>query len=96
MTEPLMYHSTDQDSEPSQPVQNSNNEDESVAATEVSGRISPQPISDEEEKSKWELPIALRKGIRECRNHPLYPTSNYVPYEGLSSDFTHQILLFHC
>ena len=61
MTEPLTHLSPDQDSEPSQPVQNSNNEAEIVAATKESEEISSQPTPDKEEKSERELPITLKE-----------------------------------
>lgn len=34
-----------------------------------------------------DFPIAIRKGVRECRSRPLYPISNYVSYEGLSPTY---------
>ena len=42
---------------------------------------------DNNEKEQLDGPIAIRKGYRECRNHPRYPMSKYVSYEGLSPSF---------
>ena len=33
------------------------------------------------------LPIAIRKGVRDCRSRSLYPVSKYVSYDGLSPVF---------
>ena len=38
-------------------------------------------------QTQFEDPIALRKGVRECTKHPLYPLSNYVSYLNLSPAF---------
>ena len=43
-------------------------------------------LSDHD-NSDENLPIALKKGVRECRSRPLYPIGNYVSYEGLSSSY---------
>ncbi|KAL5776511.1 hypothetical protein ACOSP7_009437 [Xanthoceras sorbifolium] len=43
--------------------------------------------SDSENTDAGDLPIAVRKGVRECRSRPLYPISKYVSYEGLSPNF---------
>jgi hypothetical protein len=31
-----------------------------------------------------DLPIAIRKGVRECRKRPLYPLSNYISFQKIS------------
>lgn len=53
--------------------------------------VSPEPSSPlqsvevlDETKCDLDLPIALRKGTRECTNRPLYPLSHYVSFERLS------------
>ena len=43
-------------------------------------------LSDHD-NSDENLPIALKEGVRECRNKPLYPIGNYVSYEGLSLSY---------
>ena len=43
-------------------------------------------LSDHD-NSDENLPIALKKGVRECRSRPLYPIGKYVSYEGLSSSY---------
>jgi len=39
----------------------------------------------------WDLPIALRKGVRGCTQKPRYPLSHFVSYDKLSSN--HQSFL---
>ena len=39
------------------------------------------------EENKLDLPIALRKGTRECTRRPLYPLSNFASYKNLSPYF---------
>ena len=39
------------------------------------------------------LPIAIRKGVRKCTQHPLYPLSHFVSYEKLSG--SHKSFLTH-
>ena len=39
-------------------------------------------LSDHD-NSDENIPIALMKGVRECRGRPLYPIGNYVRYESL-------------
>lgn len=41
----------------------------------------------EDDVSADDLPIALRKPVRECRSRPLYPLSKYVSYSSLSQNF---------
>ena len=43
-------------------------------------------ISDEV-PSDTEVPIAIRRPVRECRARPLYPLSKYISYEGLSASY---------
>ncbi|KAL5798657.1 hypothetical protein ACOSQ2_003477 [Xanthoceras sorbifolium] len=43
--------------------------------------------TSEEVPSDTEIPFALRKPIRKCRERPLYPLSKYISYEGLSSSY---------
>ncbi|KAL5758013.1 hypothetical protein ACOSP7_020624 [Xanthoceras sorbifolium] len=52
--------------------------------------------TSEEVPSDTEIPIALRRPVRMCRERPLYPLSKYISYEGLSSSyktFAHNISL---
>ncbi|KAL5754015.1 hypothetical protein ACOSP7_022235 [Xanthoceras sorbifolium] len=52
--------------------------------------------TSEEVPSDTEIPIALRRPVRMCRDRPLYPLSNYISYKGLSSSyktFAHNISL---
>ena len=48
------------------------------ASSEILGL---NPLLD---KDELDLPIALRKGTRECTRRPLYPLSNFVSYKNLS------------
>ena len=46
------------------------------------------PVVDDED-----LPIAIRKGVRECTQQPMYPLFHFVSYEKLSS--SHKSFLTH-
>ena len=46
------------------------------------------PIVDDED-----LPIAIRKGVRECTRQPMYPLSHFVSYEKLSN--SHKSFITH-
>ena len=37
--------------------------------------------------SDIDQPIEIRKGVRECRDRPLYPMCNFISYEGLSPNY---------
>ena len=55
----------------------------------------PTETSEQAEPRDLNQPIALRKGVRECRNRPLYPMSNFISYERLSPRFhTFSLSLF--
>ena len=41
----------------------------------------------------YDLPIAIRKGVRKCTQRPAYPLSHFMSYEKLSSD--HKSFLIH-
>ena len=41
----------------------------------------------------YDLPIAIRKGVRKCTQHPLYPPSHFVSYEKLFD--SHKSFLTH-
>ncbi|KAL5834457.1 hypothetical protein ACOSQ4_013954 [Xanthoceras sorbifolium] len=43
--------------------------------------------TSEEVPSDTEIPIALRRPVRMCKERPLYPLSKYISYEGLSSSY---------
>ena len=49
--------------------------------------VCDEDSSCEDDNSANELPIALRKPVRECRSRPLYPMSKYISYAGLSHNF---------
>ncbi|KAI9162582.1 hypothetical protein LWI28_028704 [Acer negundo] len=58
-----------------------------AASENISGNIDSNPSHAEIEFPDIHQPIALRKGVRECRDRPLYPMCNFISYEGLSPSF---------
>ena len=74
-----------QELEPNHPVQ------ELQPETETSRNNSGKSVSDlfltENEYIDSDQPIALRKGVRECRDRPRYPMCKFISYEGLSPGF---------
>ena len=58
-------------------------ESTSIPSPEVPG-LNPIP---ENFSNELDVPIALRKGTRECTRRPLYPMSHFVSYKKLSPCF---------
>ena len=56
-------------------------ESESTTSYEVNDTFSPKISPDFIDISDLNLPIAIRKGIRTCSQHLLYPLSHFMSYE---------------
>ena len=48
------------------------------------------PIVDD-----YDLPIAIRKGVRKCTQQLAYPLSHFVSYQKLSSGYKSIIIIFY-
>ncbi|KAL5850211.1 hypothetical protein ACOSQ4_008224 [Xanthoceras sorbifolium] len=57
------------------------------SAEKGENELQKNSILQTENKDDSELPIAIRKGLRECRNRPVYPLCKYISYDGLSPSF---------
>ncbi|KAL5816220.1 hypothetical protein ACOSQ3_024598 [Xanthoceras sorbifolium] len=57
------------------------------SAEKGENELQKNSILQTEKKDDSELPIAIRKGLRECRNRPIYPLCKYISYDGLSPSF---------
>lgn len=57
---------------------NSSPKNGSTSRSEQCLEIPPEPVD------MLDLPMAVRKGTRECTKRPLYPLSNYVSLKRLS------------
>lgn len=67
------------------PLQTSEPESKSHEThTQVEDKDSSNSTGSENAQTDGDLPIAIRKGVRDCRSRPLYPVSKYVSYDGLS------------
>ena len=50
-------------------------------------------VFDPKPRDDYDLPIAIRKGVRKCTRRPLYSLSHFVSYEKLSD--SHKNFLIH-
>ncbi|KAL5779478.1 hypothetical protein ACOSQ2_010215 [Xanthoceras sorbifolium] len=56
--------------------------------TQVEDRDSSNSAGPESAQTDDDLPIAIRKGVRDCRSRPLYPVCKHVSYDGLSQGYS--------